>query len=736
MHGRWSALPTTTDQRSAAAAALGLAAIALAGVAEPWFVEPAARVAALGTAGWTIRRRLLPDLVGAEAALASFVFASALAVTCATLLGVFGWLSGGAANVLLAGALGVLALLRRSDSGKPTGERDGPSPPPPCEPVDRREAFAVALVVGIAVSTLVFDTRSLLTRPPGAFGHDDLSYHLTTAATFRQWGDLRSPKPSFGDRSTAFYPVAGELVAWWLLAPGKGVDYLARWSELPAAAALLLAGFALGRRLGLSRAATALGVSIVLTVPRIYPELAHSAGNDLWTALALLATLHGASLLRRVEPAAGALYLGSALGLLIGAKYLGLVYAAVAVAVAAICGWIRASRWLIAAPGVATAVGGVTYLRNFAGTGNPIYPQPVRLLGLDLLPGVEGADLLRRVEEGSREFQPLSFLLERSDLFGPVFAWTVLPAAVLAPVVAAFLSWGGREAGAARTGRAFGWLLLPAVLYAVFVTIVHDHRDLRYIAAAPVLAALALAWLLDRLGARVAAPVALLGIGAVTSWVLATRAESRFGERLGATVGLAVLLGAATFARSPERARIARAAAGVLAAVLAVTAFGSGSHLERYLDRRLLNRPDAEALERLTGGRPTVVAVAGSNQEYPFLGRHLQNRLEPLPTPPRLEDRFWSLGRSPATVAVQESGPGLVGRLERLEVELLVVRRGPAVRGLERDLVRARGWRVVEEHRDWRFWRRIAGGGTRRREHAQGSTRLHQEVVPDSKPSE
>lgn len=721
------------DARCAVAAASVLIAVSLAADALPLIAEPLGRSSAFAVAGWRIRRLVLPALCGAGGALAAFVFAVSSAVVLATVLGTLGILTSGAANAALAGLLLVLSALRRGgvpDASVPVAAGGSTSG---SDPAERREVLVVAMCVAVAVSTLAFDTRGLITRPPGSFGHDDLSYHLTAVATWRQSGDLRMSKPNVGDLSTPFYPIAGELVSWWLLLPGRGADYLARWSELPAAAGLLLALFALAPRIGVSRGGASLAAGLLLTVPRIYPELAHSAGNDLWTAVALLAALH-ALLVSRAPSTGAALYLGSAFGLLVGTKYLGLIHAAVVLAVATVGRWRLPPRTSGVAAATAAAVGGFAYLRNLAGTGNPVFPQPVKVLGFELLRGLPGADLLSRArEEPPGGFEAFGFLADRIELFGPLARWTLLPAALLAPLVAAALSLFRRPgSGDSRAPRA--WLLLPAVLYATFVFVVPDHRDLRYFVSALALAALAAGWLVDRCGRTIGSWLALTGVSALALHLLADRAESRFGERVGSFAVLAIALVTGASAGSRRAASWARWVAVAVIVLTELTAFGSGRHLDRYLERRYANFPAAEVFERRTAGLPVVVAVAGSNQEYPFFGRSLQNRVEPLPTVAALEDGFWSFGRSPVTRPAGGADRGLPGRLETLGVEWLVVRQSAGVGALERSLRSSRRWRLVELHRDWHYWRRATESP--RRADRQGVVRLHQSVVPDSKPSE
>ena len=72
------------------------------------------------------------------------------------------------------------------------------------------------------------------------------------------------------------------------------------------------------------------------------------------------------------------------------------------------------------------------YLRNAVSTGNPVFPSPVRLLGRDLLPGWDHVSLAHRRTLPEAAIDVPHFLTQRRDLFGPLFPYTMLPAALLA----------------------------------------------------------------------------------------------------------------------------------------------------------------------------------------------------------------------------------------------------------------------------------------------------------------
>src|SRR5262249_29140600 len=98
--------------------------------------------------------------------------------------------------------------------------------------------------------------------------------------------------------------------------------------QLPFALGSLIAVFALARRLGLRHASAWSATLLYATVDRAFPVLALGAGNDHAASFFTLAALDASWALWERPGKRTALYLGTSLGLLVGTKYLGVVFAA------------------------------------------------------------------------------------------------------------------------------------------------------------------------------------------------------------------------------------------------------------------------------------------------------------------------------------------------------------------------------------------------------------------------
>jgi len=602
---------------------------------------------ALGAAGWRTARLLLPAEAPLSVAVAAFSVAVAMATLPAILLGHFGLLR--PCWYLL--AIAVLGMIVSIDAGSPRpGRGTAPSAAPMPPSLVEQAETALLLAAGAAlVLGVLFLAWRLRFEPVGAYGGDDVSYHMAAVAAWHRHGDLRMPKFEFGDRSTAFYPILGEVCSWVLLAPFRDSDVAARWTQLPFTLFSFLALAAVGRRLGLSRRAAAFAALFYASLHHVLPVLAYTAGNDAMAGFFTLAALDGALATARVQTHGRAAVTGLSLGLLVGTKYIGLFSAAAVVLVLLLLLLARPEgralfatgpgRWRLLTlagtlAGVALAAGGYTYLRNAWTTGNPLFPAPLRLFGHEVLPGWLSATLAHRRTRETFHLDVWTYLTDRSDLFGPLFPYTLLPAGLLAPLVALVRLLRGPRSERAERLETLLVLALPLVLFLQFLELMDDHRDVRYWMAGVGLMAVGLAGLTERLG-RVGTAMRALLLVLLLHQIdkrldLSSRREALLAALLLAAALLAVRKGERLRARLPRRTAALLAAAGCAALLLATPWLGR--KIELYQGLKLRDRPAALALDRAAGETGATVAYMAFNQPYLYAGSRLQNDVQIVPT--------------------------------------------------------------------------------------------------------
>jgi hypothetical protein len=682
-------------------ATLAVSALLVAGAA--WPGQPpaalgvlvlAALLAALGRAGWRLAALALPGAGLATRGTAATVLATALAVVPATVLGHLGLLFPGPFLLWAAVLAAVTAFLPAPAPAEPAPL--GPDRRPP--PLRAAERGLAAAAVAVLVLVSVAHVRASRYSAPGAYGYDDISYHLTTVASWVKRGDLAMPKFAVGDDATVYYPIGGEILSWTLLSPFRTNDVAARWSQLPFALATLAAMAALAGRLGFPSRSMLPGLVLYWSLARVFPQLALGAGNDHSTAFFLLAACDGAlELARRRTPGAG-LYAGTALGLLLGTKYLGVLFVPLVAGV-----WLVArvtvgrtsgarGRFLLpelAAAGAAAVAGGFTYLRNLVTTGNPLFPAPLRVAGVELLAGWEHATIAWRRQLPEWQIDLPEFLW-RGDLWGPVAPWALVTAALAAPAVALLLPRRD-EAGTAGAGGVGRWLeaavlALPAATFVLFLRLMHDHRDIRYFFGGVAVAAVGWGYLADRLersgrrgGGALAAALRGATYAAAAVWV-AFRPEPPLPDPrpwlwllVGAVLGAAAAAGwgglrrgLGAVARRPGRTAVAAALV-----LVPLAEHVAARYSERRLEHRLLPR---YLEEHLVGPEGATVAYVGHNAPYLYFGSRLQNRVVIVPTRTRdLDRRLYTWGGTTAQPYRRGRAAVWIDNLERLGVSYVVV---------------------------------------------------------------
>jgi uncharacterized membrane protein YsdA (DUF1294 family) len=637
----------------------------------------AAMLASLGEAGSRLARWLAPELGRASHVVAAFSLAVGLAVLPATALGHLGRLRP-APFLLWTAAAFLLSRLLPVRPGVPPAAAE--TAEPPSRRLRVETALLAAALLAVAFAGL-YDMRQLRYQPPGAHGFDDNSYHLSAVADWIRYGDLRMIRFSMGDPSTPFYPVLGELSSWVLIAPFRDSDVAARWTQLPFALFSFLAVFAIARRLGLARRDAAFAAVLYAAIHHVFPVLAVMAGNDHSTSFFALAGLDAALACARRPRAGTAALTGAALGLLLATKYIGLLFAPVVLAVLAVAvlterrsadaakpSYPRLAALALLLAAVLAVTGGYTYLRNAVTTGNPLFPAPMHLFGLDL-PGWGGVSPAERAKAPEAQIQVWDFLTHRAKLFGSYFPFSLLPAALLAPL----LALGRRRWLAALV------FILPTVFFLQFLYLTPDHRDIRYFLPAIALAAVAFAWLLRALGDWTSYLRAALCL-----WITLQATRSVDWTAPEKTLLVVALLGGGALLEIAWRRWRERGSprpqtwqAGLVAAALVLAAaLPAGGMIATYQREKLAKQPGALALERLAGPGGDRVAYAGMNQPYLFFGSRLQNDLEIVPRTREVDSRYYSWGGELGDPYRAISYRRWRRSLEELDISRVVIVRG------------------------------------------------------------
>lgn len=393
----------------------------------------------LAFCAYRLRRKLLPDWLGAPARLVEAIAFIALLIWISQILGTFGLFYAGtliAASLLLGLVMwllpggGPVRGYRASSAGAPGGGT-GPAGP---------EALVSLLVMAAVIAATVFSwavtTKHALDR--GIFNFDSLWYHMPFAVDMAQSHSVVGMHHVETVFTNWFYPQNSELLhAVGILLTGR--DTLSLFMNFGWLAMAFLAAYCVGRPYGRG-ALTAVAAAILLECHTLVVRDPGAAKNDLAAAALLLASIailveawaHRKDSWSRWALAAA----GVAAGLAAGTRVTGLSMAA-ALTVAVVVLSPRGRRvtafgwWFLPA----LASGAFWYLRNLVVAGNPL-PE-VESLGPISLPHPE------RLQEGRPDFSIAHYLTDTGvwreyfapglhDAFGVLWPLVVFGAAVAA----------------------------------------------------------------------------------------------------------------------------------------------------------------------------------------------------------------------------------------------------------------------------------------------------------------
>jgi hypothetical protein len=689
-------------------AELGLLALQLVAIAAT--IDAARRLAA----------RLVPELAGAERAVAIAVLAAALAALVVQGLGFTGRLSA----PWLVAAVGTIWIAAATWSSAPgtTAARDR-----------RRDRWALVPILAAAAVFAPVAARALLSVPTD---WDGLTYHLLYPTRWLQEGRILPSELGPPHDQAALYPANGEALHAFAMTLVRS-DLLVAPGMVALAALFGVAVGLLARALGAAAPAAAGAGALAATLPALASRAASSYVEpllDFGLAAALFAALRA---LERPERAPGwAALAGTAAGLAAGTKYVGAPFAAaLLVALPTLLAGRGAGRRVVVRSTAACALtalvtGGGWYLRNLIVVGNPFFPSP--FLGLPYLerPGLAwaGTSLAARWRElaadgalGEALFAlPPGVAPGRSlgpaALFGLLIAVGV-GARTLGRLATRRAACGDRDG--ARAFVAVGALVLAATYVALPTW---DNPGLfrslvRFaVPAAGAAFALAAAGLgAAKRGARAfaaASALAAIGHGALAG-VGSAASTSWAGLRLLAVPALATV--ALVFAASRRRgflrvAATAAACGSALVALLAAWAYREAGREARWLDPAVPFRDFAAAAlaaERARPGAATVAWASSGHHEFLalFSGRRLERRVVGVPRHPAEREGF---RRAPGEGSVVPVDPDSWRvELGRRGVDLLVVSRWRAAGGrwpIEESWAAAAGWTRLVDQPDFRVY--------------------------------
>ena len=613
---------------------------------------------------WRVVRLRLAHLAPVEA-----VGAGAL-ITVATLMGIhlapllLGIL--GQASILVTAALVAAAALALRP-GAPGAADPAPPPAPASGPV----SWGIAAVAGLVVlAMLAADLRELL--PTLIIGIDTPGFHLPQAARWIDSGSLWQIDEFFPGQPHGYYPGNGVLLFTWTMLPLESevlvrpviTAFMPLW-----AAAVWLAG----RELGAPPATRVIAAAALLATPIVVQATVPRAMADVVLYAAMTAGV--AFLLRhgRSGRRSDLILAGIGLGIGAGTKWYGVPAAIVILAVWAVPRLREAARrralpfdlLSVGGPALAGALPWLT--RNLVESGNPVFPQEVSILGLELFDAPRD---LAREESG---FAIADYATD-TGVWGDIAAELVQGLGVVA-LAAVVLVIAGLVAAARRRAGLPAALGVGAVcLAAAYATTPYSALgadgqpvlldvNTRYVVPAVIAAVLTGLWLAR--GSTVSRIAVDVGLAAVALLALEKAFRPELRPTLTALVAVVVAVAAVVVLRLGASRLQPAARPFAVAALGVVVALGGLAYLARVEDRF-----DAA---RASTGDEVLTALGAKDREPPLhvgiIGRWRIDQASPI------WPAFGPRGRNRVETIAEDRDGFLIAPTRAADFERIVGRR-------------------------------------------------------------
>ncbi|MCM8796932.1 MAG: hypothetical protein NC923_03535 [Candidatus Omnitrophica bacterium] len=264
------------------------------------------------------------------------------------------------------------------------------------------------LLFAFSVFSAFFIVKAYLNLINPPLSPDSLQYHLAFPAAWIRNGNLDNPINIFsgvfisGQRSPensgiSYFPINAELFFAWLMLPLRNA-FLADLGEAPFYIIGIIAIYSILRKYSVNRRIALLSGFLWALIPNIFKQLRTASQIDVICAVLLFLVFNSLLLLKEEFTFRNALLFGISIGIFLGTKIINIIWL---VSLFPLFFYLlynvikthKAGLGMIAllsgaAIFMTVLFGGYMYIKNFIYTGNPLFPNEIKIFGQTIFKGL------------------------------------------------------------------------------------------------------------------------------------------------------------------------------------------------------------------------------------------------------------------------------------------------------------------------------------------------------------
>lgn len=305
------------------------------------------------------------------------------------------------------------------------------------------------LILAFSVFSAFFLIKSYINFINPPICPDSLQYHLTFPAAWIKSGKLDSPfvifqgifsfnHPRIEVSGISYFPINAELFFAWLMMPLRNA-FLADSGQVPFYIIGIIAVYSILRKYAVDTKIALLSGFLWALIPNIFKQLKNGSQVDVICSVFLLLVFNSLLLLRKDFTYRKAVLFGILAGIFAGVKFFNVIWltAFIALIFYILYGGFKSNKFslktivcfLAVIMSTALLFGGYIYIKNLIFTGNPVFPNEVKIFGRVVFKGLIDLAAYNKLYASGDRFDLGRFIF--GEGLGVQFVALILPGLIL-----------------------------------------------------------------------------------------------------------------------------------------------------------------------------------------------------------------------------------------------------------------------------------------------------------------